>query len=290
MRKKRFLTSAIIALVLTSALAAQGEEARNSWSVKIFGGGWFGRNGDIRTFLQEYDRYFQQWAEAYGADHSGSLDWPGAGVAFGGEIARMFSSRIGAGLAVERLSKSSSGNLEVGSGTDRIDMNLTALSVTAFGRYAVPLSKAASIDLKAGAGVLFGSLDQTVDSRISDGGGVLVNGNFDAAGFVGQTTLGLEWKLSPWFALSLEGGYRLASLSNWSGEDVHDWGTGSAAHSGALYYVEMQMDTERIPSVYYPSLILGDPTLGTRVVAYRRFKADFSGFHFQAGLVFRFGR
>jgi len=291
MRKKRFLVSAIMALVLTSALAAQEEGIRNPWSVKIFGGAWFSSNGDVRTYVLAFDRYFQQWSAAYGFAKSGSLDWPRSGGAFGGEIARMFSSRVSAGLAFERFSKSHSSSIAIDSGrTDRMEMTMTAVSVTAFGRYAVPLAKAASITLKAGLGALFGSLDQNLDSRMVGEGNVLVNGRFNASGFIGQTGLGLEWKLSPWLALSLEGGYRFASLSNWSGDDVHDWGFGSAKHSGPLYYVDMQIDTERIPSVYYPGLILGDPTIGTGVVAYRRFKADFSGFHLQAGLLFRFGR
>jgi hypothetical protein len=293
MHKERFhilvIMSVIMALALTSALAAQGQGIQNPWSVKIFGGGWSSSNGDVRTFLLAYDRFYQQWAEAYGYTKTGSLDWPGAGGAIGGEIARQFSSRISAGLAVERLAKSHSGFFELGSGgSDRMEMTMTAVSVAAFGRYALPVTKSVSVSLTAGFGPLFGSLDQTHDSRL-EGEGVLVNGRFNAMGFTAQTDLGLEWKLGSMLALHLEGGYRLASLPDWSGEDVHDWGDGSARHSGSLYYVDMQIDTERVPSVYYPGLILEDPLLGTRVVDYRKFKADFTGFCFRLGLCFRFG-
>ncbi len=288
MRKKHILVTGIMILALSASLFGQSEEIQNPWSVKVFGGGWFGRNGDVRTYVLAYDRFFEQWSQAYGYSKTGGLDWPGAGGAFGGEIARRFSSRASAGLDLEIFSKSHSGSFDMGSGrSDRMDLTIAAVSVTAFGDYAWPVTKALSVTLKAGLGALFGSLDQTLDSRTADLGRVLVKAQFNAAGFAGQAGIGLEWKLSARLALSLEGGYRLASLSKWSGEDVHDWGTGSARHSGTLYYVDIQIDSDRIPTVYYPGLLLGDSSLATQGVASRLFKADFSGFYCHAGLLVR---
>jgi len=283
----RFLL--MLALVLVAAPAAKGEGAPNPWHIALFGGGWLGQNGDIGTYWRAYDRFFSKWAEAYGAMKSGSLSWPDAGAAFGGEIGRALSSRLSLGLAVERLSKKEAGSFIVGSRTDQMEMTLSAFSVSASGRYAVPLTKHVSLTFRAELGALFGSLNQRLDSRMTDGGGVLVTADFDATGFTGLTGIGLDWILGPRFSLQCEAGYRVASLSNWSGTDLHDWGDGSQGHEGALYYVDQRIDTERIPAVYYPGLILGDPSMGTGMVAYRAFKADFSGFRFQVGLAYRFG-
>lgn len=288
MCKKRFLIYGLLAVVLMSAPALRAEEIRNPWSIKIFGGGLFGANGDIRAYWLAYDEYFSRWAEAYGYTKSGSLDWPGAGMTFGGEIARSFSSRLSAGLAVGQFSKRRVGSFSLSSGeTDKLDMTFSATSVVVFGGYDLPLMKAVSLYFKAGLGTLFGSLDTTLDVRMADLGGVLVTARYKATGFVGQGGAGLEWKLAPRLALHLEGGYMFAPLSDWTGDDLHDWGTGSLRHNGTLYYVEMQHDTERIPTLYYPGLILGNPMEGTRVVGYREFKSDLSGLYFLAGLLFR---
>jgi hypothetical protein len=289
MSTKRPLSWMMIAAVLATVPAVRAGENRPSWGLKLLGGAWFGPNGDVRTYWRAYDQYYQSWADAHGYAKSGAWDWPGPGSAFGGEISRSLGSRLSLGLAVERLSKNHAGSFSLGNGeSDRLEMKLSAVSAMAIGRYSLPLRKDVSLFFQGGVGALFASLDRTLETGLGNGLGVLVTGGFNASGFTGRAGAGLEWSFGSQFALQLEGGYRLAALTNWSGDDVHDWGTGTARHNGTVYYVNMQLDPEKLPAVYYPDLILGDPTLGTRVVAFRKFKADFTGFCLRLGALFRF--
>jgi hypothetical protein len=283
----------LIVLALVSTAAARGEEKRHSWNFALFGGGLFGQNGDVGNFVQAYDRYFQKWAEAYGCAKSNSLSWPSAGAEFGGEIGYSLSSRFSIGVAVERLSKNWEGAFRLGTDwSHSMEMKISALSISVLGRYTVPLTKTASIVFRAGIGTLSGSWDRTLERWMPDPfPNILLTADYSATGLTGQAGIGLEWDLAPWIALQLEGGYRLASLSKWSGDMLVEWEDGaSEGSSGDLYYAEARLDPERVSTVTHPSLILGDPLQHGGTVSYRAFKADFSGFCFKAGFVFRIGR
>jgi len=283
----------LIVLVLASTAAAQGEEKRHSWNFALFGGGWSGQNGDVGNFVQAYDRYFQKWAEAYGCSKSDSLSWPGAGAEFGGEIGYSLSSRLSIGVAVERLSKKWEGAFRLGSDwSHSMEMGTSALSISVLGRYRAPLTKAASIVFRAGIGTLSGSLDRALERRMPEPFvNILLTADYSATGLTGQAGIGLEWDLAPRIALQLEGGYRLASLSKWSGDQRVEWDNGeSERSSGDLNYAEAQIDRERVSTVTHPSLVLGDPLEHGGTLSYRAFKADFSGFCFKAGFVFHIGR
>ena len=286
----------LVVSVLISTAAVRGESSRNLWNVTLFGGGSFGQNGDAGIFIQAYDRYYRSWADAYGYTKTGSLNWPGAGLVFGGEIGYSLSSRLGVGLAVERLAKKEEGSFSLGSGDSHaMEVMLSAMSVSASGRYAVPLTKAGAIFFRVRLGAIFGSLARTLDRQEPAAPRPLlqVEADYSATGLAGQAGLGLEWELTPQLSLQIEGGYRIASLPKWSGNATYQntWGTDTVTEraSGHLYYEETQWDTERIPTIYHPSLTLGTPE-GHVWTIRRDFKADFTGFCCQLGFTFRFGR
>jgi hypothetical protein len=286
----------LVVSALISAAAAREEENRNLWNVTLFGGGSFGQNGDAGLFIHAYDRYYQILAEAYGYSKSGSLDWPGAGLAFGGEIGYSLSSRLSVGLVVERLVKKEEGSFDLGSGDSHaMEMTLSAVSVSASGRYAVPLAKAVAVFFRARLGAIFGSIDRTLDRQEPNTSRprLQIEADYSATGLTGQAGLGLEWDLSSRLSLQIEGGYRTASLPNWSGNSTYQntWGNESVTEraSGHLYYDEVPRDTERIPTILHPSLTLGAPE-GHVPTTRRDFKADVTGFCCQLGLTFRFGR
>ena len=218
---------------------------------------------------------------------------------FGAEIGYSLSSRLSVGLAVERLSKKMEGSFTLGSwtggnlmsGTSHfMEMTLSATSISAFGRYTMPLAKAVSIVFRAGFGILSGSLDRVLIRRypeISDEWAL--TGEYSASGMTGQAGVGLTWDLTPRIALQLEGGYRLASLSNWSGKNTNVMGPETQFTNGDLSYLELPGD-ERNPTVYHPSLSVGDPNLYHGLVSYRACQTGFSGFFLKAGVAVRFGR
>jgi len=280
----------LVVLALISAAAARGENRPLSWNATLFGGGILGHNGDAGRFIREYERYYQTWAEAYQTSKSGSLDWPGIGMEFGGEIGYALSSRLKAGLAIERLSKKMEDSLALGSGTTHfMDMKMSALSISALGSYSVPLTQAVSIAFRAGLGVLFGSWDRVLRRQFPNTGDEqVITGEYSASGMTGQASFGLTWDLTPRIALQLEGGYRLAPLSNWSGKNTYTMGPQTEETRGDLNYLELQGD-ERNPAVYHPSLAVGDPHIVQGLVTYQACKAGFSGFRLKAGFVVRFG-
>ena len=297
--KQGWKAMGLFIIVLAAFANARGESKPHSWNVALFGGGIFGRNGDAGTFIREYDRYYQTMAEAYGSSKSGTLNWPGAGMEFGAEIGYSLSSRLSVGMAVERLSKKMEGSFTLGlwtgdnlnSGTSHfMEMTLSATSISAFGRYSMPLAKAVSIVYRAGFGILSGSLDRVLMRRYPDiSDEWALTGEYSASGMTGQAGVGLTWDLTPRIALQLEGGYRLASLSNWSGKNTYTWGPETDETRGDLNYLEIQGD-ERNPAVYHPSLAVGDPNIVLGVVSYQACKTGFTGLFFKAGFVVRFGR
>ena len=296
--KKGMKILVLFIFIFSSVVFTRAEDKRHSWNVVLSGGGFLGHNGDAGTFIQEYDRYYRTLAQAYGTSISGSLNWPGAGMEFGAEIGYSFSSRLSVGVAVERLSKKMEGSFLLGSGMDHymngtnhfMDMTLSAVSVSATGRYAVPLTKTVSIVSRAGIGVLFGSLDRVLVRRFPNiGDEWILTGEYTASGLTGQVGLALIWDLMPQIAFQLDGGYRLAALSNWSGKNSRVQGPEFEETSGNLYYLELQGD-DRNPTVYHPSLSTGDPALYQDTVSYRACQAGFTGFCLKAGIVVRFGR
>jgi hypothetical protein len=198
-------------------------------------------------------------------------------------------------VTVERLAKKEEGSFSLGSGDSHaMEVMLSAMSVCASGRFAVPVTKAGAIFFRARMGVLFGSIARTLD-RLEPNAPrprVLIEADYSAMGLTGQAGLGLEWGLIPQLSLQIEGGYRIASLPKWSGNATYQntWGADTVIEraSGHLYYDESPRDTERIPTLLHPSLVLGTPE-GHVPTARRDFKADFTGFCFKAGIVFRFG-
>ena len=280
----------LMILALTVVSAARGENKPRSWNIALFGAGIFGNNGDAGKFVREYDRYYQTWAEANNAPKSGSLNWPGAGMAFGGEIGYSLSSRLDVGLAVERLSKKMEGSFsDVVRTAHFMEMTMSALSISAMGRYSMPLTDTISIFGRAGFGLLFGSLDRVLMREYPDiSDEWLLTGDYSASGMTGQAGLGLTWDLTPRIALQIETGYRLASLSNWTGKNTYTWGPESESLSGDLYYLELR--NELNPAVYHPSLSVGDPNINLGMVSYRACQAGFTGFLLKAGFIVRFGR
>jgi hypothetical protein len=297
--KRGLSAGAMVILMMALVSAARGENKRPSWNVALFGGGIFGRNGDAGMFIREYDRYYQTMAEAYQTTKSGSLNWPGIGTEFGAEIGYSLSPRLSVGVAVERLSKNMEGSFTLGSwagdhlmsGTAHaMEMTLSATSISVFGCYSLPLAKAVSIAGRAGFGILSGTLDRVLLRRYPDiSDEWMLTGEYSASGLTGQAGLGVMWDLSRQFALHFEGGYRLASLSNWSGRNTYAMGPESEFTGGDLNYLELQGD-ERNPAVYHPSLAVGDPNIILGLVSSRACKTGFTGFFFKAGFVVRFGR
>lgn len=111
-------------------------------------------------------------------------------------------------------------------------------------------------------------------------------GTATARRFGAEAAFGGDWKVGANTSFFVEAGFRMASLSGLSGQDVYRNSDGDTlTETGTLYYFRKEGADTRV----YPHLFIGDSKLAEEgVVDPRRAGINLSGMAFRAGIRYRF--
>lgn len=111
-------------------------------------------------------------------------------------------------------------------------------------------------------------------------------GTATARRFGAEAAFGGDWKVDANTSFFVEAGFRMASISGLSGQDVYrNSDGGTLTEEGTLYYFRKEGADTRV----YPHLFIGDSKLAEAgVVDSRRAGINLSGMGFRAGIRYRF--
>ncbi|MDP2957284.1 MAG: SH3 domain-containing protein, partial [Longimicrobiales bacterium] len=111
-------------------------------------------------------------------------------------------------------------------------------------------------------------------------------GTATARRFGAEAAFGGDWKVDANTSFFVEAGFRMASISGLSGQDVYRNSDGDTlTEAGTLYYFRKEGADTRV----YPHLFIGDSKLAEAgVVDSRRAGINLSGMGFRAGIRYRF--
>jgi len=289
------------ALVLSLLLAAS-----LSYSQKIavkFGGGMsYSSGGDFASGLLGLTNYLR---DEY-AGMSGEFSAPHSGLCLNGEIIYSFRKDMGIGFGIGYFGLSKDGtvtyNFNGMSAKERLRPKFDVIPVTINFHYLVPLSNAFRLDLSVGVGGYLTRLDWNFQtdfilqlpedpSQVFSGSDALVFESGLRLGLGLDGGAGLEYALSPGFAVCLNLTGRLASVSgfngSWTEEGRGDFWDFSDSGTDARIW---SYDWRPAHTTYSQLVVQKEAPAGMSISNARHARLGLSGFSATIGIKIGLGR
>lgn len=278
MKRKLIVLGALFLFVFGITAPAS---AQSKFGFKLGGGLGYVGGGDINTGLTGLSDVMDAIMTLFGAVTSGGYEAFHLGLNFDGEFLYQITPSIALGLGVGYLSASKASTL---TGTNppatvTIDFEpkVSAIPITLNFHYLIPAGSALNFVLHAGAGYYLASYDDSwtfsgspAETFDMSGGGL---------GFHGG--VGLEWAMSPNFALTFDILGRFASASGFTG--TYTAGSTTLTNGKLWYYQSTGTTLGTIDLITYDDVQPG----GTGISNVREAKLDLSGFTAKIGVLIR---
>ncbi|MDD8026657.1 MAG: hypothetical protein PHI34_09080 [Acidobacteriota bacterium] len=283
MMKKLLSIGAAVGLMAAAAFS-------QTLSLNLRGGVGFATGGDVADGLRGIMDYYSAEYSSLTGKHA----FPGLGLAAGGELLIHLSPRLALGLGsgYERHGRESIVTYEF----DEADISETlhpvvrAIPVIASLHFSVPLKSKLKLDIHAGGGVYFATLDWTSIYDVSIlGYSGTDEFSFQSSrmGFGAQAGLTLEWPISSRLAVCLDVTGRWARVSGLEG-DWTETGSGdlwnfSENGKSTLYYYDWTYGGATYPQI----AIQADLPEGSAISEARKARLDLTGLTATIGLKIR---
>jgi hypothetical protein len=292
---KHGLVFAMAGLFLFSlTVPSPAQEAPKKFNLVLSGGYGTITGGDVPTVMDGMNTKIRDLAAAADFSVVDTLEVAKWGPELEAEFlfrpARNFGLSLGIGYLRKADDSRVAGELE---GLAGVSLDWTAtyqlIPLKLSGTYFFNAGSKLTAYAKAGIGYYFGRMTYTVRTEETLLGITLWDqndGEATAGGLGFHGGLGLEYPLSPSFALFLEAAGRYVSLKDWSVENDYSTAWGSETETGKFWFAE-ELDSEL--GKYYPTLHMveempSDPDLRN----VREASFGFSGFALKAGVKIRF--
>ena len=253
-------------------------------SFRIYGGGAYVSGGDLNDGLQGWADFWKANYAYQGSPYKAGAYKPvHVGFDFGGEVVFSITSRLGIGLGAEFLRAKQTTNMTFQPDIDWTfsgEPSVVPVKLSIF--YGLPAGKSFRVVLQAGLGYYFAQArleSHRKPPRLID---YVIDSSAKGLGYHGG--LGLEWDLSPRFALFIEAAGRYAPISGFTGKTTVTDSSGTGSWDGKLYY--FGASASYIQSYNYIDLLAGEPG-GAGLKFKREAKVDFSGLAARLGIAVR---
>lgn len=289
------------ALVLSLLLAASLSYSQKI-AVKFGGGMGYSSGGDFASGLLGLTNYLR---DEY-AGMSGEFSAPHSGLCLSGEIIFSFRKNMGIGFGIGYFGLSKDGSVTYAfngmSAKERLRPKFDVIPMTITFHYLVPLSNAFRLDLSAGVGGYLTRLDWNFQTDLSlqlpedpdqvfNGSDALVFESGRRFGLGLHGGAGLEYALSPGFAVCLNLTGRLASVSgfngSWTEEGSGDfWDFSDSGTDAQIWSYDWRPDH----TTYSQLVVQKEAPAGMTISNARHARLGLSGFSATIGIKIGFGR
>ena len=290
--KKTFLI-AVFSLTLTLVLWAGAQsrpDSRGSLSLRFYGG---------LNYLSadEFNQGLAGWLDIWGYAAAlqglpGKTNFLGAhwGAQAGVDLLIPLDSRLALGLGAGTLSASARSltdfpSNDVVPSSHEIKVRPWAVPLRAGLHYLVPVSNGLDIRFQAGAAYYLARAEaeysrEWSDYREKD------RYSLKSRGWGYQGGIGLELRLIRWAAIFLEGQYRYAKISDFSGSvETTSSEEGQIRREGELYFFDYKLAEDALFTLID---VLDQEPSGPAFLNVKKAVVDFSGFSLNLGLTLRF--
>jgi hypothetical protein len=280
-------------LALTAFLSA-AENVRfssaNKVSLRIYGGLSHLSVGDLNQGLAGWLDLWGQAAALQGL--SGKTNFVGAhwGAQAGVDVLIPLDSRLALALGAGTLGASARSwtdfpSNDVVPSSQEINIRPRAILVRAGLAYLLPVDRSLDIRFQAGAAYYQARAEADYNREWSD---YWEKDRYDlkSKGWGCQGGMGLELRLNRWAAIFLEGQYRYAPISNFSGSvELTSSEEGQILREGELYIIDYKLADDAVFSVID---VLEEEPSGPAFLDVKKAVVDFGGFSLNLGLTLRF--
>ena len=292
-RVKKTLLIAIFSFALTLFLSAEAQsraDSSGSLSLRLFGGLNY-LNAD------EFNQGLAGWLDLWGQTAAllglpGKTNFVGAhwGPQAGADLLIPLDSRLALGLGAGTLNASATSQTDFPSNdvvpsSHEIKVRPWAVQLRAGLHYLVPVSDGLDIRFQAGAAYYLARAEAEYNRDWSDYW-EKDRYSLKSRGWGYQGGMGLELRLIRWAAVFLEGQYRSARISDFSGSvEITSSEEGLIRREGELYIIDYKLTEDAVFS--FIDVLAQEPS-GPAFLSVKKAVVDFSGFSLNLGLTLKF--
>jgi hypothetical protein len=291
MKKRAFVAFFFFALASFLWAGAQSQpDSTGSLSLRLYGGLNY-------LYADEFNQGLAGWLDLWGHAAAlqglpGKTNFVGAhwGAQAGVDLLIPLDSRLALGLGASYLSASARSltdfpSNDVVPSSHEIKVRPWAVPLRAGLSYLLPVSDSLDVRFQAGAAYYLARAEAEYSREWSDYW-EKDRYSLKSKGWGFQGGMGLELRLNRWTAVFLEGQYRSARISDFSGSvEITSSEEGLIRREGELYLIDYKLAEDAVFSLID---VLAQEPSGPAFLNVKKAVVDFSGFSLNLGLTLRF--